>query len=103
MAKTQAPDRDAFRAWLAEAEPDQLVGYAVWAAECPLACFLRSRGARAPQVGTTGYYRDRFHPNARYHPLPDWARRFIQRTDDAGEQFLPVLAGEALATLDGMP
>jgi hypothetical protein len=89
-------DPGAFRAWLLAQSEGAVVGRAVRARWCPLACYLRARDSREYSVAgncCTGEPGEVFL-------LPGWAEAFAVLVDVAHEDGAPVLREAALVALD---
>ena len=99
-----AIDRDLFRAWLEEQEPDIPVGHVWTSTDCALSHYLNeSRGGRwsvgccAVDVAS--------HRERRREPLPAWAWTFLERIDRLRAVHRaddPLTAREALTVLDSV-
>jgi hypothetical protein len=82
------PQKEAFVSWLDTKDPSELVGKACSLGDCPLATFLRARGAPDPYVRPDRNFKDscwRPHHGKR-GPLPEWANDFALTIDEFGER-----------------
>ncbi len=99
-----AIDRELFRAWLSEHEPDIPVGHVWTSTDCALAHYLNeSRGGRW-SVGCCAVDVDRDRKRRR-EPLPAWAWTFLARVDRLRAVHRaddPLTAREALQVLDSV-
>ena len=99
------PSKQAFRAWL-ESLPGSETTFRKWrSGSCPLATWLRSRGAADPVVMTRRWTPD---PTKQlYSVLPVWAQQFIlavAKLHDKGAapaDCLTILSGTKRLTIDG--
>jgi len=95
---SESLDPLAFRRWL-ETWPHEVVGVAHSPADCPLACWLSSRGRGTYMVGEQGYYGCAGCGALRLERLPGWAKQFVELVDRA-YGYRPVLKAGALSLLD---
>lgn len=102
-------DYDDFRFWLVAKEPDEEVGKAYSADECPVASYLlETRDEEwfvAPiNRGRTAWDAERLSmlgESIRVRPLPYWASAFACRVDrEAVDEDHPITAKEALRYMD---
>jgi hypothetical protein len=93
LPKTPRP----FAAWLRTAPlPTREIGVRGFPYTCPLAHYLRTKGAESPSVEATAYWVDRHTRRI----TPPWACAFLATLDAAGREGTPVTAEEALAILN---
>jgi hypothetical protein len=103
LSKFEFPQPEAFREWLAEYHPEEVVGFTRKNDDCPLYYFLTHIDAipDIAKVGSKVLFIDEEH--VKVIRLPEWAERFIEMIDVPEVEELesePVTARQALSTLN---
>lgn len=88
--------RREFERWLAGQEPVATVGVAQAEHDCPIATFLKTKGAEDPRVERESW---RPGPFTLFLPLPAWAEGFVAEVDAAHDTHEDVSAAAALLAL----
>jgi len=97
MAKT-FPTKAEFVAHLALLLPDDFAGEPGDACACPLARYLKVRGAEWPEVTAHAWRRD-YSSDEDFHQLPPWACKFVATIDGLDDDSNVLTAHQCLEIL----